>query len=293
MMKKYLLCRPIGGLNDMFRQIIECVQYSKRFDRVLILDTYYKNTGFMDYFDKYFYSSDKGYVLNLSEDLLRTISSGNISPLKDLENYDVYWNDSNHRWCYLNTTSPATFDFTKQHEQNTLVHHWYPFWGEQWAVNRPTDFFNEFIFTEELTKNIFEIKKFIPEDYVAVHVRNTDYQTDFMKLFNLLRPAFYKKNVLICSDDIKCIEYAKKHFLHSNIFTVTESIDYDGKPLHTSTELDRFWVNRKAIIDLYFLGNANTFYCGHMVNGRISGYSALALYLNNNKVILQKLTGEF
>ena len=37
-MKRYLLCRPRGGLNDVFCQIIRCIEYAKREKRYLNID---------------------------------------------------------------------------------------------------------------------------------------------------------------------------------------------------------------------------------------------------------------
>ena len=37
--KKYILCRPVGGLNDIFCQIEKCWQYAEKYNRILIVDT--------------------------------------------------------------------------------------------------------------------------------------------------------------------------------------------------------------------------------------------------------------
>jgi hypothetical protein len=36
---KYLLCRPTGGINDIFCQIEMCWDYAEKYNRNLIIDT--------------------------------------------------------------------------------------------------------------------------------------------------------------------------------------------------------------------------------------------------------------
>jgi hypothetical protein len=52
-MVKYLLCRPLGGLNDILCQIYNCYGYCLRNNRILMIDTEY-NSFFGKSFDTYF-----------------------------------------------------------------------------------------------------------------------------------------------------------------------------------------------------------------------------------------------
>ena len=53
---KYVLVRPLGGLNDIFNQIFKCANYAKSNSRELIIDTI--PTDFIDDFFKYFIPKD-------------------------------------------------------------------------------------------------------------------------------------------------------------------------------------------------------------------------------------------
>ncbi|MDR1910856.1 MAG: hypothetical protein LBQ52_00710 [Helicobacteraceae bacterium] len=50
--KKYIFCRPQGGLNDMLSSIDYCVSYALRYQRVIYIDG--TRGGFLDSFDRYF-----------------------------------------------------------------------------------------------------------------------------------------------------------------------------------------------------------------------------------------------
>ena len=49
---RYLLCRPRGGFNDTLSQIFLCMQYAKKTNRKLIIDT--TRSGLHDNFSSYF-----------------------------------------------------------------------------------------------------------------------------------------------------------------------------------------------------------------------------------------------
>src|SRR5262245_56030130 len=52
MASKYVLCRPEGGLGDIFNQIWPCCVYAREYDRTLVIDTI--STDFQDDFFRYF-----------------------------------------------------------------------------------------------------------------------------------------------------------------------------------------------------------------------------------------------
>src|ERR1019366_9078394 len=62
--ERLLLCRPLGGLNDMLCQIERACLYAERFDRTVIVDTAYSKTYFRDRFSSYFASRQPRLVLD-------------------------------------------------------------------------------------------------------------------------------------------------------------------------------------------------------------------------------------
>jgi len=64
-MPRYVLCRPLGGLNDILCQIERCCRYAVRFDRIVVVETDFPRTiYFADAFDRYFESRDPALILS-------------------------------------------------------------------------------------------------------------------------------------------------------------------------------------------------------------------------------------
>ena len=48
-------------------------------------------------------------------------------------------------------------------------------------------------------------------DYNAVHIRNTDYTTNYKSAFAAVEKQLRGKKVIICSDDANCVDYFSSH----------------------------------------------------------------------------------
>ena len=66
--ERLLLCRPLGGLNDMLCQIDLACRYAERFDRTVIVDTKHQSKiYFRDSFSNYFASRQDRLVLDADQ----------------------------------------------------------------------------------------------------------------------------------------------------------------------------------------------------------------------------------
>lgn len=62
---RLLLCRPLGGLNDILCQIESCCRYAERFGRTVVVETDFHCTkSFRDDFSRYFVSLQDRLVLS-------------------------------------------------------------------------------------------------------------------------------------------------------------------------------------------------------------------------------------
>ena len=139
--------------------------------------------------------------------------------------------------------------------------------------------------SDEITNRLSQLKK----PYSAIHIRNTDYQTDYVPFFEEIAPKVAGKNLLVCSDDYACIEYAKKYFVDSHIVTVSNIPDTGGKSLHNNEDLDLYQTNLDALVDLVALSLSDELHlCPHSL-GELSGYSKLVRNLNSQKELVWEL----
>jgi hypothetical protein len=266
MIKKKLLCRPRGGLNDTLVQIEKCWLYAEEYNRQLFIDT--SKSGLLDNLDNYFQLPPEvscGFPFDNGID--------NIFPNENLLlrlNYESRYSKTQRNYTFINTENLISFDFTKDYIEDILVH-------EQCGGGRISV---AALSRLKIKRNIADaiIKQIeIAIPYDAVHIRNTDYQTNYIEFFKKLQLEG-EKNLVLCTDDLACQEYAKN--LWGNRLKIPNPApNTNGKPLHENPNLDRNATNIAAITDLILLVCAENLFYTKLEQGIISGFTQLALDL--------------
>ena len=275
---KYVLCRPEGGLNDMFVQIAKCYEYCLRYGRTLLVDTNL-NDSFKDDFSFYFKSESDILKINNYEikDILYVLKScnaecyPNINYIDHISNYSSYYNnfisDENHL--------PITFDFNNWYHETLLIH-------DACGGGIPNFILFDKLKISDYLKNIFndrlsQVENFCnTKNYNAIHIRNTDMKcSDIDNFINSLPNDHF----FISTDDIYSLNKIKSLY---NVISLS-SIPNVNCSLH----LDIVDSNEKrkrnidSIIDLMLLAFSNNI-IGSTHN---SGYFILAQNLKNNGII--------
>ena len=154
------------------------------------------------------------------------------------------------------------------------------------------DFFNRVVLSDKMKKRVSDTLNRIGSGYIAVHVRNTDLRTHYKPFFERIYPETAGKRLLVCSDDLAVIHYAKEFFSNSDVFVVSDTPDTKQQPLHliwNGTEEQRKSCAINSIVDLLALGMSEKLYYSDVVLGFPSGYSRLANHLHENKEVIRKL----
>ena len=47
----------------------------------------------------------------------------------------------------------------------------------------------------------------LPKDYISVHVRNTDYKSDYKSFYQINKKNFENKNIFFATDDFEALEF--------------------------------------------------------------------------------------
>jgi hypothetical protein len=180
-----------------------------------------------------------------------------------------------------------TFDFEKDYSESILVHE--QFGGGDLSFG----LLERLTISENIRSFILDRIARLDKDFVAIHVRNTDYQTNYESLFNTIYPEVTGKSVLICSDDAGVIARAKDFFNTSKVFNVSEIPHTDQKPLHNEwtmkSDEDRKNAAINSIVDLCALGLSGKLYFMNVTAGHPSGFSRLARHLHENKYLVLNL----
>ena len=291
--KKYLLCRPRGGLNDTLSQIKKCNDYAIKFNRILIIDT--NKSGLHGQFSDYF-------VFTKLQNVISEVTSELITYLNILDTFPIFLKGKVDSYRSTFSRFPEfgyieegakkliTFNFNEDYDEILLIH-------EQ-CGNEVSPFpLLSFIEFNHKIKSIIDEQVFkIDYPYVSIHIRNTDITTNYKLFYRILISKINLKNILICSDDSKVLRYAKNYFHGFNIFFMTDiSVKISGPLHHADSYANRALLNFgviKSLVELIAMANAESFYYTTTKDKRISGYASLAAYLCENKLILSKITGK-
>ncbi|MCP5000227.1 MAG: hypothetical protein GY933_16190 [Hyphomicrobiales bacterium] len=137
--------------------------------------------------------------------------------------------------------------------------------------------------------------KSMDPNYTAIHVRNTDYKTDFQSFFKRIVKKTNGEQLLVCSDDAGVLDAAREYFVAARIITVSQPPRSGGRPLH---DIDTYASGEEmkesaidSLVDLIALGNAPRLYVTSVTLGNLSGFSGLAAFLCDHKELIGRLLG--
>jgi hypothetical protein len=294
-MKKYLLCRPQGGLNDMLCQIEKCCRYAEKTGRLVIVDTNYKHSENFNAEFGLFFKSRQSKLLISSSDLSIDLEQIDVYPesLKGkINSYQTAVKVPFEPFKELSSNEPITFDFTKNYKQSLVVHH------QGGGGNVSIYALLRLKVTEAIKEALIKRLTHINGSFTAIHVRHTDYLSDYESTLKLLisnPPA----RLFVATDNQNVLNEIVDKLPNTKVFSFSTNLSKDGKPIHnqkTSNEKLNYSRNMDAILDLLTLGLAsNLIICkistGIDVNRKptYSGFSLLAKQLWENKIILNHL----
>ena len=299
-MANFLLCRPAGGLNDTLCQIEYCWEYAEKTNRHLIIDSL--NSGVMAHFSEFFiplHATDTARVsFETSGQLLMTLNLLPCVPVEIQNRIDTYAIKYVSGESFLRdaeTSARLGFDFSKDYEEALLVHH------NAGGGRSSHKAIQRIRFNEKTAKTIRERLVSIGTHYDAVHVRNTDYTSDYKAFFETIYTQVCNRRLLVCSDDDRVVHFARAYFGQSEVLSLSSSAPTVGKPLHHPTyygsEKERCEATVRSLVDMVALAYAENLYVTTVTSpdgktpGIRSGFSNLCEFLNKNKSILDGLLG--
>lgn len=338
---KYIVCIPRGcGFNDILCQIHEAHKFAQTSGRKLIIDT--RLSGLADNLSKYMTVVDSSELiqLHLTDEILVQINTMTCFP-KEFEGkinwiFDRFWAIESKKinaWPrfdfinrLLNLIGYVLFnnqksqkinkvkfllDFLKirgkdlridlksqiENDAQVIIHHMS---GGGEGSMRSIGLFR--IKNEIRSKILFKINS-IGDKYDAIHIRHTDYHTDFISFFKSIAPNLTRKRVLICSDNPYVLQKGSEIFKETEVISLNPKFVNDisknkAKPLHFQWNMPTeqiFENNINMLSDLIALANATNLYIGklenNIFNSEVSGFSKLALNLHENPSLVDNWIG--
>lgn len=150
-----------------------------------------------------------------------------------------------------------------------------------------------FTFTDPIRAAVRDALDRCGADFDALHIRNTDLQTDYRDVLLAVGRTSAGRRVLVCSDDATVIRDARSIMVDCDVITATETPDTGGKPLHKlGAHRDlatRRRVNTSMFVDLVCLAASRTLTITTTTHGITSGYSRLSQLLHSNPELVRQL----
>ena len=254
--QKFVYCVAFGGLNDVINQIMYCLNFCKKHTRFLMIDT--SRSRLHDDINNYFYLKHQNIsCLNIS-DFFSRVKSLSVSPSVDIQFFE-----SKEIRLKDNST------------EDVLI-----FADYRFTAVETKQFLTLFRLKEELLLTLKERHRSLPEDYISVHIRNTDYSSNVEKFIKDHLNIFKGKNIFLSSDNKESIEQFKK--IDANVFTFANIPEYNETTsggIHKFFATNRYELNCDAILDLILLSLGQKFY----FSCEKSGFSKNAMAMNQDK----------
>jgi len=277
--KKYVLCCPEGGLNDMLCRISICYRYCLATGRILLIDT--RKVGFREVLEHYLVSaSDRVRIVVTQEDIPQTIY---YYPRigRHIQDYSAGYTEAG----YKDTASGILlkFDFDKDYDEEILLYH------DCGGGIGSHEVFDYLRFSPQILQKIATYSSKIPRPYTAIHLRGTDgFETDYDDLFRYVAEISCT-NLFVASESKYVLNEGHRRLGMHNIYTFRDFTRADF-PVHMYNRdipltHDRSTINAQTFIDLGALALSDNFLALEKFYSKrwISGYNKLAYFLHLNR----------
>ena len=329
--ERYLLCIPRGcGLNDTLVQIWQSYRVAKAQRRTLMIDT--RLCAFWDHLDDYLVPvPGRGIVARTQDDDVERLNGFSCHPKRAEGRIDFLYREmqlrqevarqpsrgrrmvrfavgsvaeparppfddrGGRRIRFLadrmkNLVAPPDYGSGSEVPERVLVHHRSGGGPESVLALRL------FTFAEPVRDAVQQALRRCGDDYDAIHIRNTDLRTDLAAAVAAARPRVAGRRVLVCSDDRRAIESVRRRLPESDVFTVTDTEDTAGAPLHKVGAHRgpdrRRELNTAMLVDLICLARSRELIVPPLADGGTSGFGILAGLLHAEPRVVAQLLGE-
>jgi hypothetical protein len=292
MTRKLVLCRPAGGLNDMLCQIGKAIRYGQRYERSIIIDTYFHFEMFRD-FMSYYFKSNLDSVILPEESAPLELNCHDVFPhflQGRLNAYSVSWDPTAGSFVENSTGKPISFDFEKDYAETLLVHH------DAGGGLDSLHALSCLTLQKHIRKSLLARLGIIGGAYDGIHIRNSDYKTNYKEVIASIKGDI-RSPVFVATDSSEVLSYCNDVLGKQNVYSFSRFFSTIQVPLHYQLMdlKDTRLRNIDAILDLLTLALARKLYVfpiqSDSPNPVYSGFSLLAEALSRNPQLLYSLTG--
>jgi len=285
-MERYLICFPQGGINDMFSRIQTCIHYCISEKRILILDT--GKNWFRDDWRAYFSIDIDLVYKGDTPEMITFLLSQDVYPLSF--QHKTYQELTHAKWIkpgHMEMNGICT---------STSLRHSYPnqtvIYAECGSSVHINPILHSISFTSMIKTEFQKRKSILPDEYISIHIRNTDYQSDVEDFFTTHDEIFKSNPIFIASDHASTIEACKARYNQVYSFSTIPFLP-DKTNIHESelsqslrnTKEEIRMFNMDAFIDFLLLAHGTHFF----YSSKQSGFSRSISFLREDRVLVKRL----
>lgn len=275
--RRFLFCRPRGAFNDVCNQLERSLRYAIRYDRVLVVDALRSGMGHQ--LDELFdigSIADVELVIGTPEVIAQLDQINDIRPScarGALNTYRLEWDESCKAYCFAESGQPSMFDFGADHPETLLLYE------QAGGGFNAVHFLNRVRLNKDAAEEVAKRLALLPDDYYSVHVRHTDYVSNYEPMLARYRPVYRGKNLLICTDSYE-VQQRAPSLLHKStkVFFTTQVPDNADTPLFEVDYKPRRDMSVDVLCDIIALAQSWSLVFGEVQakTGRVT-YSGLAI----------------
>jgi hypothetical protein len=296
-----VLFRPLGGFNDTLCGLWRCAEYARKFGRLLIIDTYF--SGLMTDFGDFFEVDLADIRVELApqpEILLAYLDAKSVRWPRDAE---IPAHDFLVREEYLNALKKLEpiiqkFSTSRAYSERLLIHH-----ASGGGISSH-NILTKLRVNEDIRGQLRDFAETLPPNYIGVHIRNSDYKTEYRAFLRSIarRNRADNRFIYVGTDNSAVVEFAARVFPPNRLLRPRSSTAVvPGKPLHDRNSYSHDSQRRKATIDmlvtLFVLAGATSLEfprvyktdSKHQIS--LSGFSLLARFLHENDDAFESFFG--
>jgi len=276
---RYVLCRPRGGLNDTLCRIDACWGYARASGRELWVDG--NMSGMLDCLSRYFVPPP-GMTLAPTPEWMDGLACVPVALSGRVTRYAAEYDPQLRNFIDPASGVQVTFDARAAHAEPLLVYE------QCGGGGRGIGALAQMALQPGIAREVRAKVESLGE-YTAIHVRNTDYQTDYIGWFREIADKVGDR-IVLCTDDRGCQQFAQTIW-GERLVLPSELPDTGGKRLHYNRDLDRYATNVGTLTDLFVLAGARQLLFRKTNQGVVSGFSLLAQALHADKTTARRLIG--
>ena len=234
--------------------------------------------------------------LGMSNSLARQLAVLSVRPdgiQGRINSYTKEWRNST--WFDTQSQQALSFDFGVNHPEQLLVH------CQAGGGTASRKSVLRFTIKGDRVNDIRSELPELPSDFDAIHIRSTDYQSNFRPLLRHLAHTKSRLPLLVCSDSNEVLEEARSLSARRPIITFPGHPVNEGIPLHSyEADYDDAALRASAqrlLAEMYAMTSARTLYYGPVFDEsstkptQFSGFSSLLGFLTRYSNARQRFFG--